>query len=130
MAQSIDAGERDAVEERLHVGERRHRHAALADLAGRQRMIRITAHQCRQIERDAEARTAGREQLVIPLVGLSGSPEARKLPHGPQLAAVPIAVEPTGERGAAGIADVASVLEVADVVGRVDALGFAGRHAP
>ena len=49
----------DAVEQPLHVGERHDADAALADLAERQRVVRIAAHQRRQIERDAQAGAAG-----------------------------------------------------------------------
>ena len=83
-----DVGERDAVEQPLHVGERRDRHAALADFAERQRMVRIAAHQRRQIERDAQPGAAGREQLLVALVGLLGRPEPGELAHRPELAAV------------------------------------------
>ena len=48
--------ERDAVEQRRHVLDRIDRDADAADLAGRQRMIRVVAHLRRQIEGDAQAR--------------------------------------------------------------------------
>ena len=89
IASSIGAGrvdrhrrghraEIDAVEQRLHVGERHHADAALAHLAERQRVVRVAAHQRRQIERDAEAGAAGREQRAVAQVGVRGRAEARR----------------------------------------------------
>ncbi len=46
----------DAVEQRLHVRERRDVDPALPHLAARQLVVRIAAHQRRQVERDARAR--------------------------------------------------------------------------
>ena len=51
-------------------------------------MIGIAAHQRRQIEGDAEAGAAGRQQSLVALVGLFRRPEPGKLPHRPELAAV------------------------------------------
>ena len=76
------------VEQRLHVGQRRDADAALADFAERQLVIGIAAHQRRQIERDAQAGAAGRQQLPVARVGLLRRAEPGELPHRPQLAAV------------------------------------------
>ena len=55
----VIVAERDAVEQPLHVGERDDADAALADLAERQLVIGIAAHQRRQVEGHAEAGAAG-----------------------------------------------------------------------
>ena len=81
-----DAAERDAVEQRLHVGERGHVDAALPHLAERQRMVGIAAHQRRQIERNAQAGRTRRQQLSIPPVRVLRRPKPRELPHRPELA--------------------------------------------
>ena len=60
----------------------------LPDFAERQLVIGIAPHQRRQIERDAQAGAAGREQRLVALVGLFRRPEPGKLPHRPELAAV------------------------------------------
>ena len=59
----VIVAERDAVEQRLHVGERRDADAALAHFAERERVVGVAAHQRRQIEGDAQAGAARREQL-------------------------------------------------------------------
>ena len=98
-----DLAQRDAVEERLHVGQRHDRHAALAHFAQRQLVIGIAAHQRRQVERHAEPCAAGRQQMAITRVGLFRRAEARKLPHRPQLAAVAGGVDAAGVWEDAGI---------------------------
>ena len=62
--------------------------AALPHFAERQLVVGIAAHQRRQIERDAQAGAAGREQRLVALVGLLRRAEPGKLPHRPELAAV------------------------------------------
>jgi hypothetical protein len=49
-----DLVERDPVEERLHVGERRDGDAADADLAERARVVGVVPHERREVERDGE----------------------------------------------------------------------------
>ena len=84
----VMSAERDAVEQPLHVGQRRDVDAALPHLAERQRMIGVAAHQRRQVEGDAQAGAAGGDQFLVAGVGLLGRAEAGELPHRPQLAAV------------------------------------------
>ena len=60
-----DAVERDAVEQHGHVLDRVDRHADAADLAGRQAVVRVVADLRRQIEGDAQARDALREQVAV-----------------------------------------------------------------
>ncbi len=50
------------------------RHAALPHFARDERVVGVAAHQRRQIERDAEAGAAGREQVPIPALVSSGVP--------------------------------------------------------
>ena len=83
-----DVAEGDAVEQRLHVGQRGDVDAALPDLAERERVIGIAAHQRREIEGDAQPGAAGRQQRLVARVGLLRRAEPGKLPHRPQLAAV------------------------------------------
>ena len=108
--------ERDAVEQRLHVGQRHDRDAALAHFAEREFVIGIAPHQRGQIERDAEPRAAGRQQVAIALVGLFRRAEPGKLPHRPQLAAVARGMDAACVREDAGIG-----------VGRVGASGHRAR---
>ena len=102
-----DVAERDAVEQRLHVGERRDVDAALPHFAERQLVIGIAAHQRRQIERHAQAGAAGREQRLVARVGVLRRPEPGKLPHRPQLAAVAGGVNAARVGKRARLADVA-----------------------
>ena len=67
-----------------HVVDRVDGHADLADLAVRDRVVGVVAHLGRQVERDRQARRAGREQLVVAGVGLGGGAEAGVLAHGPR----------------------------------------------
>ena len=117
-----DVAERDAVEQRFHVGERRDADAALPHLAERQRVIGIAPHQRRQIERDAQPRRARREQLAIPAVRVLRRPEPRKLPHRPQLASVAGRVNAARVGIRARIAELAVVVELRNAFGRVETL--------
>ena len=113
-----DVAERNAVEQRLHVGERRDVDAALPHFAERQRVIRIAAHQRRQVERDAQAGAAGREQRLVAAVGLLRRAEPGKLPHRPELAAIAGGVDAARVGKLAGRAGI----DAGDVVGGVERL--------
>ncbi len=52
-----DPAEGDAVEEPLHVGERRDRHALAADLAARLRVVGVVPHQGRHVEGGRQTRS-------------------------------------------------------------------------
>ena len=106
-----DVVEGNALEQRLHVGQGGDGHPALAHLAQRERMVRIAAHEGRQVEGHGEAVRAVLEQVLEARVGLGGGAEARELPHGPDLAAVHGLVDPARVREAAGIGQVALVVE-------------------
>ena len=97
-----DRAQIDAVEQRFHVGERRDVDAALADLAERQLVIGIAAHQRRQIEGDAQAGAARAQQVLVPRVGVLRRSEPGELPHRPQLAAVAARVNAAGVGELAG----------------------------
>jgi hypothetical protein len=140
MAKSIGAGELirhrrrdradvDPVEERFHVGQRRHVDPAFADLTQRERVIRVASHQRRQVEGHAEAGAAGREQLLVPLVCRFRRTKPGKLAHRPELAAVAGGVKAAGVRQFAGIAEIPSVVEVANLVRGVEPIdGPAGNR--
>ena len=57
-------GERDPLEEHLHVGDRVDRDTRPADLALGERVVRVVAELRRQVERDREARLPALEQVV------------------------------------------------------------------
>ena len=73
-----DVGERNALEQRLHVGQRRDRDTALADFPERQRVVRVAPHQRRQVEGDAQPGAP-----VAPAVPCSGRwcPPASRTPR-------------------------------------------------
>ena len=93
-----DAIERDAVEERRHVVERIDGDADAPHFAGGQRVVRVVAHLCGQIERDAQSGHALREEVSIPAIRLCGRAEAGVLAHRPQPAAIHRRLDAPGER--------------------------------
>ena len=126
----VMSGERDVGKERLHVGERDHRHAALPHLAERERVVRVAAHQRRQVEGDAQTGAARLEQLPVALVRGFRRPEPGKLAHRPELAPVAAAVDAARVRKRARIAEVAVVVERRHVAGPVDPLHRTQRDGP
>ena len=117
----------DAVEQPFHVGQRHDADAALADLAERELVVRIAAHQRRQVERDAQPGAAGLQQRLVALVGLFRRAEPGKLPHRPQLAAVAGRMDAARVGELAGVVEVARVVEALEVVRRVEAVDRRGR---
>ena len=93
-----DAIERDAVEQRRHVLDRVDRDADPADFARGERMVRVVAHLRRQIEGDAQAADALREQIAVARVRFGGGAEPGVLPHRPQPAAVHRRLDAARER--------------------------------
>ena len=73
-----DRAEVDAAVEVFDVGERVDRDAALADLAERELVVGVAAHQRREVERGREAVAAGGEELVEPAVRVDRGAEARR----------------------------------------------------
>ena len=116
-----DLAERDAGEERLHVGERVDRHALAADLAERARVVGVVAHQRRHVEGRREARLPVVEEVAEALVRLLGRPEAGELAHRPELPAVHRRVDAARERIDARVAQVSLVVH-ADGLRRVERL--------
>ncbi len=93
-----DLVQRDVAEQPAHVLDRVDRHADLADLAARDRVVRVVPHLGRQVERDRQAHRAGREQLPVAGVGLGGGAEAGVLAHGPRTGRVHGRVDAARER--------------------------------
>src|SRR5262245_49994738 len=90
-------------------------------------MIRIAAHQRGEIEGDAEARPAGRQQRLVATVGLLRRTEPGKLPHRPELAAVAGLMNPTRVRESARFRDVASGIDTGEILSRVETLNRTAR---
>ena len=90
--------QRDAREQRLGVVQRRHRHAAPADLALAARVVGIQTHQGRHVERDREPRLPPFEQEPESLVRLGGRAIAGELTHRPQAPAIHRGVRAARER--------------------------------
>ena len=122
-----DAVERDAVEQRLHVGERRDGDAALAHLAERQRVVGVAAHQRRQVEGDRQPAAAVLEQVLEARVRLGRAAVAGELAHRPDPAAVHRLVDAARVRVLTGVAEVALVVEPGDVRRPVHRLDRAAR---
>ena len=98
-----DIAQRNSAEQDLHVLERRDARAALADLAFAHGVVGVVAHQRGQVERDGEAGLPLLEQVVVAAVGLLGGGEAGELPHGPELAAIHVAMDAARVRKFAGL---------------------------
>ena len=96
-----------SVEQRRHVLDRVDGHADLADLAGRQRMVRVVADLRRQVECDAEAVDALRQQIAIAAVRLRRVGKSGVLPHRPGPAAIHVGLDAARERERAREADIA-----------------------
>ena len=88
-----DIAQRNAAEQDLHVLERTDRRAALADFALAQGVVGVVAHQGGQVEGHGKAGLPLLQQVVIAAVGLLRRGEAGELAHGPELAAVHVAVD-------------------------------------
>ena len=83
-------------------------------------MVGVASHQRRQIEGDAQARAAGRQQPTISLVGLLRRPEPGKLPHRPELPAIAGRVDAARIRKFPGVAQIARVVERRDALRGVE----------
>ena len=93
-----DVGQRDALEQHVHVGRRVHRHPAVPHLAQRARVVGVAAHQGGHVEGHGKPRAAGPEQHLVPLVGLVRVAEPGELADRPRLTPVPGGVQAAGER--------------------------------
>ena len=105
------------------------RHAGLADLARRQRIVAVVADLGRQIEGDAQAGLSLAEQVLEALVGLGGGAIARVLAHRPEAAAVHRRLHAAGEGVLAGEAELFEIPLLLSFVGRLGA-GVQGRVKP
>jgi hypothetical protein len=114
-------GQRDA-EETLHVGEGVHGDAGLADLPGRQRVVRIAAVEGRVVESDGKARLALVQEEAVPGVGLVRRAHAGELPHGPHLPPVHGGVHAPRERVVPGVTEPRIGIEFPQVLRRVEGL--------
>ena len=81
-------------------------------------MVRVVAHLRRQIEGDAQAADALREQIAIARVRLRGRSEAGVLPHRPQPAAVHRRLDAAREREFAGEAEFRRRVPAGEIVRR------------
>src|SRR5688572_3871443 len=84
-----DLVERNAVEQQLHVSQAGDRYATLPYLSLGSRVVRVIAHERREIEGDRKSRLPVREEKLVTLVRVACASEAGELTHRPQLAAIP-----------------------------------------
>ena len=89
-----------------------------ADLAGGERVVGVVAHLRRQIEGDAQAADALREQIAVARVRLRGRAEPGVLPHRPQPAAVHRRLDAAGERKLARQAELRVRIPAGQIAGR------------
>ncbi len=116
-----DLAERDAAEERLHVGERVDRDPFAPHLAERARVVGVVAHERGHVERGREPGLPVLGEVAEALVRLLRRAEAGELAHRPEPAAVHRRIDAARERILARIAEVARVVDV-DVFGRRERL--------
>ncbi len=124
---SGDAVERDSIEQRRHVVNRRDRDAFAPNFAERAFVVGVVAHQRRHVEGGREAVLPLAEQKVEARVGVLGESEARELAHRPQASAIHRAVHTACVRKFAGIAE-RVVVRAGHVVGRVQWVEFHVGH--
>jgi hypothetical protein len=102
----------DAAEEGPHVVERVYRDPLAADLAQRERGVRVMPHERRHIEGGGQPGLAVVEQVAEALIGVLGATEARELAHRPQPPAVHRGIDATREGKGARDADARTVRQV------------------
>ena len=112
--------ERDAVEQGMHVLHRVDRYAHPADFAERARRIGVDAHLGGQVERHRQARLSLLQEQAEAGIGLVRRAEARVLPHRPQSSAIHAGLHAACVREAAGIAEVALVVQRRGTVDGID----------
>ncbi len=78
--------------------KRRDGHADPADFAGRKRMVGIETHLGREIESDRKTGGSLAEQIAVAAVAFLGGAESGVLPHGPEAAAIHVAVDAASVR--------------------------------
>ena len=85
-------------------------------------VVGVVAHLGRQVEGDRQAAGAGRDQLVVALVGLRGGAEAGVLAHRPGPAGVHRRVDAAGERVLARLAEPGRRVQAGERLRAVDRL--------
>src|SRR6187401_533112 len=83
-------------------------------------MIRIAPHERGQVERDAQARAAVGQELLVARIRLFRCPEPRKLPHRPWLALIAGGMQTSRVGKLSGVAEIPLIVEGLDVGGRVE----------
>ena len=114
--------ERYAVEEDLHVAQRVHGDALSPDLAARERVVRVAAHERRHIERHGETVDAVLQEVMEALVRVLRGAEPRELAHRPKTAPVHRRLHAPRVREFPGEAEIAVGVEPFKIVGRVERL--------
>jgi hypothetical protein len=76
--------QRDLIEKHFHVRQRTDSHSAFSHFTLGQWMIRVVAHERRQIKRGGKSRLALRKQVAKALIRILRGAKPRELPHGPQ----------------------------------------------
>ena len=88
-----DPIERNAFEQRLHVGQAGDGHPALPHFALGPRVVRVVAHQRREVERHREPGLTVGEQKLVALVRVACAAESGELAHRPEPAAIAVRVD-------------------------------------
>ena len=114
-----DLIQRDPVEQRSHVVQRRDGDAAHSDLTQASRVVRVVAHERREIECNRKTRLAVLEQVLVALVRLFGRGEARELTHRPQTGPIHRGVGSTRERELPRHPELFVVRRIRQIEGRI-----------
>ena len=122
-----DFGERDAVEENLHVRESGYRDACASDFAGCERMVRVVSGLSREIESDAEPGLPLFEEVSVSGVGLLGRGEPGVLAHSPDASAVHVGLDAAGVRVFARVSKFGAVVEAREIFRGVHGIDFDAR---
>jgi len=117
-----DEVEGDALEQDLHVLDRRDGDAGAPDLALGTGMVRVVAHLGREVERHREPGLAPLQEELEPFVGLLGGPEPRVLAHRPEAVPVHLRVDASGERILAGPPEIGGGIPALERLGAVRGL--------
>ncbi len=86
------------MEQQLHVDERGDGNTAFTELSPGERMICIISIQRGIIKGDTQPGLPMFEQIMIPFVGLLGTPKACELTHRPQASSIQVRMHSTQER--------------------------------
>jgi hypothetical protein len=84
------------------------------------RIVRVPAHERGEVERDGKAGLPVLQEVLVPLVRVLRRAEAGELPHCPEFSAVHVLVHSPRVGVFARESDVREVIDVGDVVGRVE----------